>query len=142
MVAQLAARLQSQPDDVGGWLQLGRSYSVLRENDKAVDAYEHAARLRPDDVDIELLTLGAMTAGLQPSDPLPPRALTLLRQIAAVRPDQPQVLWYLGLEAVRAGHRDDAKRSWTKLLGQLPAGSADAALIKKALDALDGTRPP
>jgi cytochrome c-type biogenesis protein CcmH/NrfG len=56
--------------------------------------------------------------------------------------DQPQVLWYLGLEAVRAGHRDDAKRSWTKLLGQLPAGSADAALIKKALDALDGTRPP
>ena len=142
MVASSRRASKVEPDDVGGWLQLGRSYSVLRENDKAVDAYEHAARLRPDDVDIELLTLGAMTAGLQPSDPLPPRALTLLRQIAAVRPDQPQVLWYLGLEAVRAGHRDDAKRSWTKLLGQLPAGSADAALIKKALDALDGTRPP
>jgi cytochrome c-type biogenesis protein CcmH len=142
MVAQLAARLQSQPDDVGGWLQLGRSYSVLHENDKAVDAYEHAARLRPGDVDIELLALGAITAGLQPSDPLPPRALTLLRKIEAVRPDQPQVLWYLGLQAVRAGHRDDAKRSWTKLLGQLPAGGADAALVKKALDALDGTRPP
>ncbi len=142
MVAQLAARLQSQPDDLEGWLQLGRSYSVLRENAKAVDAFEHAARLRPEDVEIKLLTFGAMMAGLPPSDPLPPRALMLLRQVEAERPDQPQVLWYLGLEALRAGHVDDAKRNWTRLLGKLPADSADAALVKKALDTLDGTRQP
>jgi cytochrome c-type biogenesis protein CcmH len=142
MVAQLAARLQSQPDDTEGWLQLGRSYSALQEHDKAVDAYENAARLRPDDVDIKLLILGAMTARLRPSDPLPPSALTLLRQIQAVRPDQPQVLWYLGLEAIRAGHREDAKRNWNKLLSELPANSADATLVKKALDALDGSGQP
>ena len=115
---------------------------MLRENAKAVDAFEHAARLRPEDVEIKLLTFGAMMAGLPPSDPLPPRALMLLRQVEAERPDQPQVLWYLGLEAVRAGHVDDAKRNWTRLLGKLPADSADAALVKKALDALDGTRQP
>jgi cytochrome c-type biogenesis protein CcmH len=142
MVAQLAARMQSQPDDIEGWLQLGRSYFVLRDNDKAVDAFEHAARLRPDDVDIKLLTFEAMIAGRQPSDPLPPPALTLLQQVEAVRPDLPQVLWYLGVEAVRAGHPADAKRNWTKLLGGLPAGSAEAALVKKALDSLDGPKPP
>ncbi len=142
MVAQLAARLQEQPDDLEGWLQLGRSYSVLRENTKAADAFERAARLRPDDVEIKLLTFAAMIAGLPPSDPLPPRALTLLRQVEAVRPDQPQVLWYLGLEAVRAGHPEDAKRNWARLLGKLPADSADAALVKKALDTLERGRQP
>jgi cytochrome c-type biogenesis protein CcmH len=142
MVAQLAARLQSQPGDVEGWLQLGRSYSVLRETDRAVDAYEHAVRLRPDDVGIKLLTFDAMVGGLQPSDPLPPEALALLRQVEAMRPDLPQVLWYLGLEAVRTGHPDDAKRNWTKLLGELPAGGAEAGLVRKALNALDNPKPP
>jgi cytochrome c-type biogenesis protein CcmH len=142
MVAQLAARLQSQPDDIEGWLQLGRSYSALQQNEQALDAYEHAARLRPDDVGIKLLTFSAMIAGLQPSEPLPPRALALLRQIEVIRPDQPQVLWYLGLEAVRAGHPADAKRNWTKLLGELAAGSGEAVLVKKALDAIDGVKQP
>jgi len=142
MVAQLAARLQSQPDDIEGWLQLGRSYSALQQNEQALDAYEHAARLRPDDVGIKLLTFSTMIAGLQPSEPLPPRALALLRQIEVIRPDQPQVLWYLGLEAVRAGHPADAKRNWTKLLGELAAGSGEAVLVKKALDAIDGVKQP
>jgi cytochrome c-type biogenesis protein CcmH len=142
MVAQLAARLQSQPDDVEGWLRLGRSYSVLQENDKAADAYEHAARLRPGDIDIKLLIFDAVVAGVAPSDPLPPRAVAVLHQVAAARPDQPQVLWYLGLEAVRAGHRAEARQNWTRLLDQLPAGSANATLVKKALDALDGSKQP
>ena len=136
MVAQLATRLQNRPDDVDGWLRLGRSYLVLQENGKAVDAYEHAARLRPDDIDIKLLTFGAMVAGLAPTEPLPAPALSLLRQVEAVRPNQPQVLWYLGMEAVRAGHRDEAKRDWSRLLGELPAGSQDADLVRKALEAL------
>jgi cytochrome c-type biogenesis protein CcmH len=139
MVAQLATRLQSQPDDVEGWLRLGRAYSVLQENGKSVEAYEHAVRLRPDDIDIKLLTFDAMIAGAPPSQPLPAPALRLLRQVETVRPDQPQVLWYFGLEAARAGHRDEAKRNWSRLLGELPAGSADANLVKKALDALGGS---
>jgi cytochrome c-type biogenesis protein CcmH len=139
MVAQLAASLQTHPDDIEGWLRLGRSYSVLQENDKAVDAYERAARLRPDDMDIKLLTFDAMVTGLPPSAALPPQALTLLREIEAVRPDQPQVLWYLGLEAARAGHPDEAKRNWSKLLAELPTSSPDASLVKKALDALGGS---
>lgn len=142
MVTQLATRLQGRPDDVEGWLRLGRAYSVLRESGKAVDAYEHAARLRPDDIDIKLLTFDAMVAGLAPSDPLPAPALGLLRQVELVRPNQPQVLWYLGLEAVRAGNRDEAKRDWTRLLGELPAGSQDADLVRKALDALGGREKP
>ncbi len=49
MVERLAARLAAQPDDVDGWARLGRSYMVLKEPDKAREAYARAVKLRPDD---------------------------------------------------------------------------------------------
>lgn len=49
MVSRLAARLESQPDDVEGWGRLGRSYLVLNEPEKARDAYARALKLKPDD---------------------------------------------------------------------------------------------
>ena len=52
MVDKLAAQLASAPDNLDGWLQLGRAYGVLGEDDKAADAYDHATRLKPGDVEI------------------------------------------------------------------------------------------
>ncbi len=45
MVARLAERLKSEPNDLDGWLRLGRAYSVLGQRSDAIDAYEHADRL-------------------------------------------------------------------------------------------------
>ena len=39
MVERLAARLQQSPDDANGWIQLGRSYMVLNQPQKAVEAF-------------------------------------------------------------------------------------------------------
>lgn len=47
MVARLAERLKSEPNDLDGWLRLGRAYGVLGQRDDAIDAYEHADRLLP-----------------------------------------------------------------------------------------------
>jgi len=136
MVAQLAARLQSQPDDLDGWLQLGRSYAVLGETEKSVDAYAEAARLRPNDVSIKLQALDVMVAGLPANAALPPRAAALLHQAAAIAPNQPEVLWYLGVDAIHAGRMEDARQDWTKLLSELPGDGQEAKLVKQALDAL------
>ncbi len=136
MVAQLAARLQTSPDDVEGWLRLARSYAVLGEPDKSVDAYEHAAKLKPDDANIKLQEFQALIAKLQPSDPLPARAVELLQQVAAIAPDQPEALWYLGVQAARDGKPDVARGDWTKLLAALPPDGEDAKLVKSALDSL------
>jgi len=45
MVARLAERLQSQPDDLDGWLRLGRAYAVLGEKENARNAYDKAGKL-------------------------------------------------------------------------------------------------
>jgi cytochrome c-type biogenesis protein CcmH len=49
MVERLAARLETQPDDVDGWVRLGRSYMVLNQPDKAREAYARAIKLKPGD---------------------------------------------------------------------------------------------
>ncbi len=73
MVARLAARLESQPDDLEGWLRLARAYDVLGERDKAVAAYERARRLKPDDPRIAAAIAGA--AAPPPTVGSPPGAL-------------------------------------------------------------------
>jgi cytochrome c-type biogenesis protein CcmH len=136
MVAQLAARLKTQPNDLDGWLRLARSYGVLGETGKAVDAYEHAATLKPDDADIRLQEFHALIANVQPSEKLSPRAVEILHKVAAMAPEHPEVLWYLGVEAAQSGKPDAARADWTRLLSQLTPDGEDAKLVKTALDAL------
>ncbi len=66
MVGRLAARLEENPDDVEGWLRLGRSYGVLEDRDRAADAYARAQALRPEDPEILWLAgQSAAAAGRQ-----------------------------------------------------------------------------
>jgi hypothetical protein len=47
MVERLAERLQQQPDNVQGWLMLGRSRAVLGQLDQAAAAFQHVLSLQP-----------------------------------------------------------------------------------------------
>lgn len=42
MVERLADKMQEKPDDIDGWIRLGRAYKVLGENEKATDALGEA----------------------------------------------------------------------------------------------------
>ncbi len=122
MIEKLAAKLREDPNDLEGWLRLGRAYLVRGESAKAVDAYDHAAALKPGDPGIKLQTVAALLSDLKAEDPLPARAVAMLNEVAAVAPDAPEVLWYLGVVAARGGHAAEARDKWTKLLASLPEG--------------------
>lgn len=62
MVESLAARLRAAPDDLPGWLRLGRSYMVLGDPAKAAQAFGQARRLAPDDPDVLTGLAGAKAA--------------------------------------------------------------------------------
>jgi cytochrome c-type biogenesis protein CcmH len=136
MVTQLAAKLEAQPNDVDGWLRLGRSYGVLGEADKSAAAFERAAKLKPDDTSITLQEAQALLENQRPNTPVPPRAVELLHRIEATQPDQPEVLWYLGAAAAQDGRVDVAERYWQRLLPLLPADGPDQKLVREALDSL------
>jgi cytochrome c-type biogenesis protein CcmH len=133
MIEKLAARLQQQPNDLDGWLGLGRAYQVLGDAAKAVDAYDHAAALKPGDAGIKLQTAAALLSALKPGDAVPPRAVALLGEVAAVTPDEPEVLWYLGVVALREGRTAEARENWTKLLPSLTPGGEDEKMVREAL---------
>ena len=136
MVAQLAAKQAADPGNLDGWLRLGQAYAVLHQPDKAADAFDHAAKLRPDDTTIPLREVRALLTGQPPSQKLPARVVTLLKQIEQRSPDLPLVLWYLGLAAAQDGNPDDGRRYWTKLLTKIPGGTDDAKMIQSAIDSL------
>jgi cytochrome c-type biogenesis protein CcmH len=136
MIEQLAAKLKTEPNDLDGWLRLGNAYAVQGETDKAMDAYDHAAKLKPDDAGIKLQAVTALLSRLQPSDALPPRAVSLLHEVAAAMPDAPEVLWYLGVVAAREGRPAEARQDWTKLLTVLSPGGEDYKMVQGALKEL------
>ncbi|WP_158925109.1 c-type cytochrome biogenesis protein CcmI [Acidisphaera sp. S103] len=140
MVAGLAAKQAADPANLDGWLRLGRAYAVLHQADKAADAYDKAAALKPGDTSIRLQEVRALLQDHAPTDKLPPRVIDLLNHVQTTDPDQPLVLWYLGIAAAQDAHLDDARRYWTKLLTLVPPGSDDARMLRSALDALSAHR--
>ena len=141
MVAQLAAKQQADPSNLDGWLRLGRAYGVLHEPDKAADAFDKAAGLKPDDVSIPLQEARALLSDHAPTDKVSPRVVGLLKRVEAADPTQPLVLWYLGMAAAQEAHPDQARHYWSTLLAQVPPGSEDAKVIQSALDTLSRQKP-
>lgn len=136
MVTGLATKLKSNPQDAQGWAMLGRSYAVLGETDKAIDAYEHAHQLKPDDPQIALAEAAAMLTGRKLEDPVPQRAVTLLKVVTAQQPDQPMALWFLGLAAAQQRDFAQARDAWTHLLRVMPADAPERDTVNAALDAI------
>jgi cytochrome c-type biogenesis protein CcmH len=136
MVEKLAAKQQADPGNLEGWLRLGQAYAVLHEPDKSTDAFDKAIALKPDDVSIPLQAARALLTELKPPEKIPAQAIAFLKRAQASAPQEPMVLWYLGIAAAQDGHPDEARRSWSALLARLPTGDEDAKLVQSALDAL------
>lgn len=137
MVEKLATRLQQNPDDGDGWTRLGRAYMVLEKPDKAVDAYAHATKLKPDDVDLKQQYAEAIVETHGNDGQPPAEATALFRDVLAAEPQNPEALWYVGIAEASAGHAQQAHDLWTKLLAQLPANAPVRQQVEERLKALN-----
>lgn len=137
MIAGLAARLAEQPDDLEGWIMLGRSYAVLGEAEKSAEAYERAAALDPNDATLKVAQGQALLAlGAEEGRGFDPAAREAFEAALRIDPDQPFALYFLGLAAREAGDAEAARAHWRKLLAQMPPDSDEAASLRALIDAL------
>ena len=136
MVAKLAARLETEPKDLDGWMRLGRAYAVLGEMGNAADAFRRATALKPGDAGILQQVAQSLLGDRTATAPVPPEAIEVLRQIEAITPGQPAVLWYLGLAAAQNGKPAEARTYWTRLLANLAPDGEEAKTLKSAMEAL------
>ncbi len=124
MVEGLAARLETQPDDLDGWRRLARSRKVLGEADKALAAHARAAAIAPDNLEVLHDFAGALIDLHDPDKPLDPPARAAVASLLAKSPNEGVALWLLGQDEALAGKDMAATALWQRLLAQLPANSA------------------
>jgi cytochrome c-type biogenesis protein CcmH len=115
MVARLARRLEKEPDDVQGWLMLGRSHAALEQFPLAVRAFQRADRLEGGR-NAEALTGWAEALVLSDPAEIEGRASRLFEQALAIDPDERRALFFTALAAQRRGETDLAIRRYQRLI--------------------------
>lgn len=121
MVAQLATRMEKNPDDPRGWVLLARSYYVMQRMPEAAAAYAKAAERITDDPDLyaDYADALAMSQGRN----LAGKPMELVSRALKINPSQPKALAMAGTEAFDRKDYPAAIAYWERLLPMLPPGS-------------------
>ncbi|MBC7983660.1 MAG: hypothetical protein H7Y02_07400 [Candidatus Obscuribacterales bacterium] len=119
MVVKLEQRLQQSPDDLDGWMMLGRSYLALERPARAVDAYQKAFDISRGENTDAMLGLGEALV-LTDQSALRGRAGELFETVLARDPANPTALWYGAITALTAGHLPIARQRMASLLALNP----------------------
>jgi cytochrome c-type biogenesis protein CcmH len=135
MVGTLARRLASHPEDLNGWLLLGRSYSVLQETPLAVHAYERANALaKGTNVDALLGLAEELVA--QDDTQLAGRAGDLVDQALTLAPQSPKALFYGAASAIQRRQLPLARQRFVTLLAEDPPENV-RPIIQQQINAID-----
>jgi cytochrome c-type biogenesis protein CcmH len=122
MVAKLEKHLRDQPDDLTGWLMLGRSYLMLERMDEAIDAYDHAEQLGQGKNLEAILGLGEALS-LRAGGEITPQVAKLFEECVALAPDDGRALLVGGFAAVARGDAALARTRWLAAKAQNPPPS-------------------
>lgn len=140
MVEQLAQKMQNNPDDVEGWMLLGRSYLTLQEFPQARMAFTQAWQRTPAPDNALKLGLGIATIHSDPAA-LGGEGGALIEEVLASDPANQQALWYGGLVAAEKGELGLARSRWASLLAMNPPEEVARVLEAQLaeIDAMSGT---
>ncbi len=132
MVARLAEKLKSTPDDVNGWRMLARSYETLRRFDQAADAYQQLLKLTPDDS--EVMVDHAVTLAMSSGQSLSGEPERIINRALQIDPGNLQALALAGSAAFERADYANAIKAWQQILALTPPGSDTARSIASSLD--------
>ena len=132
-VANLAERLRQQPDDLDGWLLLGRAYKAMERFGAAREALAQAMRLAPDEPDV--MVEYAETLALDtPNRRIEGKSRELLERVLAANPQHQRALWLRGIAKLQAGQPREAVADWEYLRSLLGADSNAIASLQQQID--------
>ncbi|RZI42037.1 c-type cytochrome biogenesis protein CcmI [Herbaspirillum sp. HC18] len=121
MVANLAKRLENEPQNAEGWHMLARSYNALGKYEKAADAYARVVKLIPDDAGI--LADYADTLAMALNRSLQGEPEKLVARAVQVDPKNIKALALWGSAAFERKDYANAVKRWQQILPLVPADS-------------------
>jgi cytochrome c-type biogenesis protein CcmH len=140
VVVALAKRLEEQPDDVDGWIMLGRSYQAMQEYEQAIAAFETAFELEQGKNPETMVAL-AIALMEQQGGQVSDRASGLFENALALDPNNANALFYSGGAAAQRGDTALAADRWEVLLGmETPPEIRD--LLQRKINEWRGLPPP
>jgi cytochrome c-type biogenesis protein CcmH len=134
-VFELEERVAAQPDNIDGWLMLGRSYLEVGRADDAVAAFARAYRLGHGSSAAAALSLGEALS-LRAGGRMTSDAGRLFEEAIALAPHDPHALLASGIAAAHRGDVAQARHRWQELMGMHPAPKV-AAMLEARLAAMD-----
>ena len=137
MVVRLVHQLNDHPDDLAGWLMLGRSYTQLQEYPLAVRAYERADRVAGGRSS-EALVGEADALTLMDESALDGEAGRLIERALAIDPTSPQALFFGAAVALRRGELPLARTRFSKLIALKPPARIKA-ILEQQIAGIDRT---
>ena len=143
MVARLARRLEREPDDKPGWLQLGQSYLVLGQFPMAARAYERADRLAAG-TDATAVLGWAEALFRNDEKEIEGRAGRLFERALALDPASGKAQLFAAIAAQRRGELPLARERFVQVMASGPPADLRSAIEAQVaqLDSQLGGAPP
>jgi len=133
MAQTLAEKLQAKPDNLQGWVMLGRTYRTLENFDAALNAYDSALKLSADDdLKLERIEIIAMQRrGQFEGEPW-----NVIREILQRDPQHFGALLTAGSASFAEGKFADALKYWEQARKPLDANNPDLEGLESAIAAV------
>ncbi len=139
MVKKLEQRLATNPDDLQGWIMLGKSYKFLQQYNKAVAAFEKANVLSGKQADVMLLYADALV--MDNSGHFTDQAKALIFKALALAPEDSTGLWLAGKAKVEEGAYIEALGYLRKAENSLPPDSQSHAELQRYIAGVEAQMP-
>ncbi|MBT5296797.1 MAG: c-type cytochrome biogenesis protein CcmI [Rhodospirillaceae bacterium] len=144
---KLAARLKAEPDNIRGWMLLGRSYLSLNREADALVALKTAYELDP--LNAAVIIEYAEALILTDKNRVGEKATSLLERALGADPRNPRARYYLAQGLAQKGNLKGALQGWIDLVAVSPdtapwlaSVGAQITAIAKDLNVDPGTYRP
>ena len=130
MAQTLAEKLQDKPDNLQGWVMLGRTYRTLENFDAALRAYDSALKLSDDD-DLKLERIEVIA--MQRQGQFEGEPWNVIREVLQRDPQHFGALLTAGSASYAEGKFADALKYWEQARKPLDANNPDLQGLESAI---------
>lgn len=132
VLENLIARLNKNPEDIEGWIMLGRTYAIMQRYTDATNTYAKLAELVPNNP--QILSDYADVLAMKNQGSLAGEPTELIYQALRIDPQYPKALALAGTAEFEQEKFGQAAAHWEKLLEVIPADSQLAKSVKASID--------
>ncbi len=131
VLENLITRLEKNPEDIEGWVMLGRTYAIMERYAEASNTYAKLAELVPNNP--QILSDYADVLAMKNQGSLAGKPAELIYEALRIDPQYPKALALAGTIEFEQEKFEQAAAHWEKLLEVIPADSQLANSVKTSI---------